>query len=244
MNRNIIITGANRGIGKAMVKAFAENGDNIWCFIRTDSKEFTEYCDNLANTNKVWIKKISINLTSSQSIKEAFREIKSEKKTLDIIINCAGIGHLDLFQMTSMEKIREIYEVNLFAVMQLCQYAIRIMSHQGYGKIINIASTAAKEVYVGNSVYGASKAAVVAFTQSLAAEVAKMGIQANAIAPGLTDTDMSAVFEGKNPDLPLPRSAIGRKLHPYEVADVAVALSTDSMKIINGQMICVNGGAK
>lgn len=241
---NVIITGANRGIGKALVKAFAENGDNIWACIRKENSEFSQYIHELEKKNNVWIKPIYIELTNSQDIKAFFKDLAKEKKQLDILVNCAGLGHMNLFQLTSMEQIRNIYEVNLFALMNMCQLAVRFMIKQQSGKIINIASTAANEVYVGNSIYGASKAAVIAFTKSLAAEVAPNNIQVNAIAPGLTDTDMSIVFDGKDASLPMARSALGRKIYPSEIADVVVTLTEPRMKMINGQVIVVNGGAK
>lgn len=241
---NVIITGANRGIGRALVERFCQNGDNVWACCRGKSEELENWFKRCAEKNSVWIKPVYFDLTEPEKIKQGFKEICACKQSVDVLVNNAGIGHMGLFQMTSMEKVREIYEVNLFALMQMCQLAIRPMTRQKKGIIINIASTAAHEVYVGNSIYGASKAAVVAFTQSLAAEVVEKGITVNAIAPGLTDTEMSFVFEGEHPELPLARSAIGRKIAPKEIADVAVALTTKELEIINGQMICINGGSK
>ena len=244
MSRNVVITGANRGIGKAMVEAFARNGDNIWACMRKPYIEFDEFSEELALKNKVRIQNVYMDLSEPSDIKEGLKQIQNEKQAVDIVINCAGIGHMGLFQMASDELIRTIYEVNVFSLMEICRWAVRIMSRQKQGKIINISSTAAAETYVGNSIYGASKASVVAFTKSLAAEVAPLGIQVNTIAPGLTDTDMSSIFEGNDADLPLQRSALGRKLLPSEIAQIAVELTKDTMSIINGQMLCVNGGAK
>lgn len=244
MMQNVIITGASRGIGNALVKAFAENGDNIWACIRKESGAFTRAADGLQKANNVWIKPVFVELSDPQEIRRAFREIAAEKKRIDVLVNCAGVAHLDLFQMSSQEVIRNVYEVNLFALMQTCQLVLRTMIRQKGGKIINVASTAADEAYVGNSIYGASKAAVAAFTKSLAAEAAGYGIQVNAVSPGLTDTDMGFVFDGRDASLPMARSALGRKLHPSEIADVIVAMTDDAMKMINGQVIVVNGGAK
>ena len=243
MDRNVIVTGANRGIGKAVVEAFVENGDNVWACCRNIDEKIESWSKRLSS-EKRWVKPIEFDLTDEEQIKNGMKKIMSDHARIDILVNCAGIGHLGLFQMTSFEDIRNIYEVNLFSLMRMCQLVIRPMSKQKAGQIINISSTAANEVYVGNSIYGASKSAVVAFTKSLAAELAPMGIRVNTVAPGLTDTDMSSIFEGKNPDLPLERSALGRKLTTKEVADVVVGLTTDKMAMINGQMICVNGGSK
>lgn len=244
MTQNVIITGANRGIGSALVNAFAKNGDNIWACIRKENSEFTKQIDKLQKENHVWIKQVYVELTDEQSIKSAFKEIIAEKKRIDVLVNCAGVVHMDLFQMSRMSQIRNVFEVNLFALMQICQLVLRVMVRQKAGKIINIASTAEHEAFIGNSIYGASKSAVVAFTRSLASEVARNGISVNAIAPGLTDTDMGSVVESKNPAESMARIAIGRKLTPSEVADVVVAMTDDKMRMVNGQVIAVNGGEK
>ncbi len=241
---NVIITGASGGIGKALVERFCENGDNVWACLRSEHAGYKEWLQNCARRNGVWAQDIYFNLTDSEEIKNGFREIQKEKKQIDVLINNAGVGHMNLFQMTPLDTIRNVFEINLFSAMQMSQLVMRIMVRQKHGIIINVSSTAATEIYVGNTIYGASKAALSAFTQSLAAEAIQYGIRVNAIAPGLTDTRMSHVFEGNNPELPLERSAIGRKLDPLEIADVAVALTSEKMRMINGQIIRVNGGAK
>lgn len=112
------------------------------------------------------------------------------------------------------------------------------------GRIINVASTAAEEVYEGNSVYGASKAALEAFTKSFGAEVYKYGVTVNAIAPGLINTDMSVVFEGKDPKEPIRHTALGRKIEPKEIVDVVLNMLSDDMSIVNGTVVTINGGHK
>lgn len=242
--KNAIITGANRGLGKSLAKRFAENGCNIWACARKSTAEFEEYIATLAEKNGVIIKPVYFDLCDKDSIKSAYREISAEKRSIDILVNNAGIGHMGLFQMTKFETVEEIYNVNLFAPMYLSQLVLRNMSRQKSGDIINIVSTAASEVYEGNAVYGSSKAALAAFTKSLAAETGGYGVRVNAVAPGLIDTDMSAVFEGKDPEEPIRHTALGRKIYPDEVSDVVISLLSDKMKIFNGEVICVNGGHK
>ena len=243
MHRNVIVTGASRGIGKAIVEAFIREGDNVWACCRNITAELIKWSKSIS-TEDCKVKLVELDLSNEMQLTKAVKAILAEHSDIDILVNCAGIGHLGLFQMTPMEKIRQIYEVNLFGLMKMCQLIIRPMTKQKHGHIINISSTAAEEVYVGNSIYGSSKAAVVSFTKSLAAELAPLGIRVNTIAPGLTDTAMSTIFEGSNPQLPLERSALGRKLRPEEIASVVVGLSSEEMSMVNGQMICVNGGSK
>lgn len=242
--KNAIISGANRGLGKAFVESLAEEGCNIWAITRKPSDEFSDYILDVAERNNVSIIPIYADLSCEESIKEAYKEINSEKRSIDILINNAGIGHMGWLQLTKTEFIKQLYAVNVFAPMILSQLVLRNMSRQKYGRIINVASTAANEVYEGNSIYGSSKAALVAFTQSFAAEVFQYGITVNAIAPGLINTDMSAVFEGKDPEEPIRHTALGRKIETNEIANVVINLLSDNMSIINGTVITINGGHK
>lgn len=244
MRKSAIVTGANRGLGKALVEKLAKQQYDIWACARTENQEFEEFLAQLSQKEGVEIKPVYVDLTSEEDIKRAYREICAEKKSIDVLINNAGIGHMELFQMTKMARVHEIYQVNVFSAMLLSQLVLRNMSRQRSGKIINVVSTAANEIYEGNSVYGASKAALAAFTQSLAAEVYRCGVTVNAVAPGLIDTRMSAVFEGKDPEEPLRHTALGRKIDPEELAEIIVELLSDKMNILNGEVICVNGGHK
>jgi len=243
MEKNILVTGANRGIGKAIVEAFIANGDNVWACCRNKNPEMNLWTE-LYQRDEQWVKIVEFDICSEPEIESALKSIIKSQIPIDVVVNVAGVGHLNLFPLTSFKEIRRVYEVNLFGLMKICQLVIRPMIRRKSGQIINISSTAAKEIYAGNTVYGASKAAVVAFSQSLAADLAPYGIRVNTVAPGLTRTEMSKVFEADNPQLPLSRSVLGRKIEPVEIADVVVELTSDKMKMINGQMICVNGGSK
>ena len=244
LGKNAIVTGANRGLGLALIETLAREGCNIWAFVRQENSKFNDLITKLSLENNVSIESVYVNLASEDSIKEAYKVVNAQKKPIDILINNAGIGHMGLFQMTKMDFIYNLYDVNVFAPMILSQLVMRNMSRQKAGKIINVASTAASEIYEGNSIYGSSKAALVAFTQSFAAEAYKCGITVNAIAPGLINTDMSVIFEGKDPEEPIRHTALGRKIEAVEIADVVLNLLSDKMNVVNGTVITINGGHK
>ena len=151
MNQNVIVTGTSRGIGRAIVEAFVKNGDNVWACVRSENDDFRKWIDDLASQNGVWIKRVHMELANQESIKDGFRTILRDKEKIDVVINCAGLGHMNMFQLTTMETVRQIYEVNLFGLMTMCQFGIRAMTRQKSGKILNIASTAGDETYVGKS---------------------------------------------------------------------------------------------
>ncbi len=243
-DKNAIVTGANRGLGKAFVEGLAQAGCNVWGVMRTESEEFLAFAKKLEKENNVFVEPIYADLTQERSIKTAYELINKEKKTIDILINNAGIAHMGLFQMTKMEFVHQVYQVNVFAPMIWSRSVLRNMIRQKKGRIINVASTAAEEVYEGNSVYGASKAALEAFTKSFGAEVYKYGVTVNAIAPGLINTDMSVVFEGKDPKEPIRHTALGRKIEPKEIVDVVLNMLSDDMSIVNGTVVTINGGHK
>ncbi|MGN0513842.1 MAG: SDR family NAD(P)-dependent oxidoreductase [Lachnospiraceae bacterium] len=245
MNRKVaIVTGANGGLGRAILEKLAQEDYDIWACVRKHDAKVDEYVNGLCDLYKTEINIVEFDLAQPSQIKSAYSKVVEKNKRIDVLINNAGIGHMELFQLTKMEKVRYIYEVNLFAPMYLCQLVIPYMRRQKHGKILNIASTAAKEIYVGNAIYGATKSALIAFTQSLASEVAQYGITVNAIGPGLIDTKMSSVFEGKDPEEPLKHTALGRKILPEEIADIIIKLIDDKMSLINGEIIYVNGGHK
>lgn len=242
--KNAIITGANRGLGKALVEALMREGCNVWAVARKPSDEFDVFISGIRKNNNVRITPIYADLSSEESIKNAYNIINSENRSIDVLINNAGVGHMGWLQLTKTNFIKQLYAVNVFAPMILSQLVLRNMSRQKYGRIINVASTAASEVYEGNSIYGSSKAALVAFTQSFAAEVFRYGITVNAIAPGLINTDMSSIFEGNDPEEPIRHTALERKIEPSEIANVVMGLLEDNMNIINGTVITIHGGHK
>jgi 3-oxoacyl-[acyl-carrier protein] reductase len=240
--KNAIVTGCNRGIGKAILRRFAEHGCNVWACMRTQNADYEAELEKIASSNGVWVKPVYFRLDSSESIKEGFRKVYREKLPVDICVNNAGLGHSALFQMTPMEAVRKIYEVNVFAVMEMSQLALKAMVRQRSGVIINVASIAAHDPSQTNCVYGSTKAAVVSFSRNLAAELGSVGVRVNAIAPGPTDTDMLSVYADTAKNGLLQNCVLQRLARPEEIADVVVFLASDMASFVNGQDIRVDGG--
>jgi 3-oxoacyl-[acyl-carrier protein] reductase len=191
----------------------------------------------------VEIEPICFDMTDRLSMKACVTQIACSNRPVDVLVNNAGVAHGGLFQMTSIETIRDIFEINLFSALELSQLVVRLMQRRKYGSIVNIASLAGLELKSGNVAYGVSKAALIAATKTIAAELGALGIRVNAIAPGLTDTDMAALMEPKARRNMIERSSMERLGQPKEIADVAVFLASDMASFVTGQVLCADGGA-
>lgn len=242
--KNAVITGANRGIGKAIVEEFARCGCNIWACARKENPEFEEHIARLSEKYGVWIKPVYFDLSSEEAVKEGFKQIYKQKQPVDILVNNAAMGYSGLFSLTPMKTVRDIYEVNVFSVFALTQLVLKLMVRQKSGSIVNLASVAGLEAHHGDLAYGSSKAALISFTRILAAEMAEFGIRVNAVAPGPTETDMVKDFERTAKGNLLQNVAMGRLGKPEEIARTIRFLASDDASFINGQIINVDGGKR
>ncbi|MDR3305037.1 MAG: SDR family oxidoreductase [Clostridiales Family XIII bacterium] len=242
--KNIIITGTNRGIGKAALTAAAKNGANIWAHARQETAEQKELISALASEHGVEIWPIWLEVTDKEGMKEAVKEIRGGKRPVDALINNAGITYNALFQMSSEENLREQFEVNFFAVYLFTQLISKLMARGGGGSIVSIASSAGIDGNPGKTVYGASKAAVITMSKSISRELGPAGVRANCIAPGITETDMLSsmpkeVVDGQRAAVDLRRAG-----DPAEIADAAIFLASDYSSFITGQVLRVDGGMR
>ncbi len=174
-------------------------------------------------------------------LKRAVKQIKDSKKKIDILVNNSGIGYNALFQISSLDKLKEIFDVNFIAPFVFTQYLTKLMVRQKSGNIITISSTTALDANDGKAVYGSSKAAIICMTKVIASELKTFGIRANSIAPGLTDTDMLLLLPR---EIILNSSRQNGIAKPSEIADTAVFLASDLSAHISGQVIRVDGGMK
>ena len=242
-NKNAVVTGCNSGIGKEIVRVFAENGANIWACVREESVTFSKYINNLEQKHSVSINPVYFDLTEEEQIKTGVKTIKETKEPVDILINNAGAIFTALFQMTSMDKLKEMFEINYFSQMLLTQYISRIMMRQKSGSIINISSSAAIEGNEGRTGYASAKAAMISSTKVLAKELAPYNIRVNAVAPGLTQTEM---MESSTPEDALKetlnRICMKRVGQPEEIANSVLFLASDLSSYMTSQVLRVDGG--
>ena len=240
MRKTVFITGTARGIGQATAVAFAQKGWDIVVHARTHTDEFENRMAALAQSNDVCITPVYFDMLDSVAMKDAVKALKKSQIVVDVLVNNAGIAHGGLFQMTPVSAIKDVFNVNLFAQMELTQLVMKIMAKEG-ASIVNVASVAGVDLRGGNSAYGVSKAALIAWTKVLQVEL-KGKIRVNAVAPGLTDTDMAQEMEEKLQAITLSRDVIDRLAKPEEIAKTIYYLSSEDASFITGQVLKVDGG--
>lgn len=240
--KNVLLTGAARGIGAATLAVLAAEGANVWALARTQTEAFGARCAALAAAHGVWVKPLYADLTDEAAVTAAVKAAMADKLPLNALINNAGVMEADKpFQMTSIAEMQRIFQTNFFGTMQLTQLCTRWMARKQQGAVVNIASVAG--LNGGSRLdYSASKAAMISATKTLARELAGQGIRVNAVAPGYTDTDMTRGLSEKVEQQAIAGTLLKRKGLPEEVANVAVFLASDRAAYVTGQIWSVDGG--
>jgi 3-oxoacyl-[acyl-carrier protein] reductase len=240
--KTVFITGSNRGIGRALAHEFAAAGSNLIAHVRQETEAFKEEMAALASEHGVSVECVAFDLADVPTMKQAVNAALPAGRRIDVLVNNAAVAHGGLFQMTPVATVRQIFEVNLFAQMELTQLMCRRMVRQKSGSIVNMASIAGLDLAAGNIAYGASKAALIAFTRTLAAELGPLGLRVNAVAPGLTETEMATKMEAKAGARMVESSAMRRLALPMEIARVVLFLASEDSSFINGEVLRVDGG--
>lgn len=242
MAKTAIITGTNRGIGKELVSEFARNGYDVWACARQYNEEFEAFLKSLEAETKQIIKPIYFDMSDEESIKNGIKQIISEKKPIDVLVNNAGMAHGGLLSMTSMETLKEVYQVNVFAQIQIMQLVSRQMMRQKSGCIINMCSVGGIETQPGYLAYGSSKASLIWITKSLSKELGAYNIRVNGIAPGLIDTDMGNYKSEEEMEKTIKRMSISRMGKTSEIAKAALYIASEDAAFMTGHIMVLDGG--
>jgi 3-oxoacyl-[acyl-carrier protein] reductase len=236
-----LVTGASRGIGRQIALTFAENGAVVYANARKEGS-----LDNLIVENENMSGKIIpvyFDVTDADASKNAVIRIKKESGKLDCLVNNAGIMQDALIGMIDKKTMHDVFETNVFAVMELTQLAARIMTRQKSGSIINLASIVGVNGNKGQLVYSASKGAVIAMTKTAAKELASQKIRVNAVAPGMIDTEMFRSIGVEKAAERLKNIGMGRLGAPEDVAKTCLFLASDLSEYVTGQIVGVDGAA-
>jgi 3-oxoacyl-[acyl-carrier protein] reductase len=237
--RVALVTGASRGIGAAIARAFVTEGANVVLCARSEAVE--ALAAELTEAGHP-ARAVRGDVSDLAFARDLIATVRKEHGRLDVLVNNAGILRRGLIGMTSTDHMRELMDVNVLALMALTQYATRVMDRDRSPSVVNLTSIAGTQGAEGLAAYSASKAAVVGYTLASAKELAPKGIRVNAIAPGLIETDMMRDVTDAWPERRLPLIRMGRVGTPEDVAGVAVFLASDLSRYVTGQVIGVDGG--
>lgn len=240
--KTALITGCNRGIGRSIMERFMQEGANIIACSRNISSELEAYYEESRKQYSINIFPIKLDLSDEESVKEAMKEIYVLKKTVHILVNNAGISCFDGLMKLTLEKMKQVFQVNYFSPVMLIKGLMMVMMKAKGASVVNMASVAGIDGTAGNCSYGASKASLILATKTLSKELAKAMIRVNAIAPNIVSTDMSADINEEAMKKQLAMSSIQRPSTPEEIANVALFLASDESSYITGQTIRVDGG--
>lgn len=232
----VLVTGASRGIGKAIASQLKSLGATVVGTATSESgaDKISEY---LGEGNGM-----VLNVTDNDSIANLFDAIKEKYVAVDVLVNNAGITKDNIFMRMKDEEWDDIIETNLSSIFKLSKAAIRPMMKKRNGRIINIGSVVGSMGNAGQVNYSTAKAGLLGFTKSLAREVASRGITVNTVAPGFIDTDMTQTLTDEQKEGIFSQVPANRLGKPEEIASAVAFLASDSAAYITGETLHVNGG--
>jgi 3-oxoacyl-[acyl-carrier protein] reductase len=244
-NKNILITGGSRGIGKAVAQAFAERGGRVCINFNKNSRAAKTVIENLPGKGHFAAK---ADISNPDSVRQLMEAVTDEFGQLDIVVNNAGIYLPHPVTEVDFEEWQAIWNqtlsLNLTGVANICYFAARHMIRQGGGRIVNVSSRGAFRGEPEHTAYGASKAGLNALTQSLAQELVKHNIYIMAVAPGFVETDMTKdLLDGPAGKAIKNQSPLGRVATPEEVANAIVFLASQGAEFLTGGIVDVNGAS-
>lgn len=241
MSKVAFITGATRGIGRAIALELAKEGYNIALNYRTENEALETLKNELSELGTECYP-VQGDVSKAEDSERMTKEIIEHFEQIDVLVNNAGITKDKLIQRMKEEEFTDVININLVGTFNITKNVIKYMTKKRYGKIINISSVVGISGNAGQSNYAASKAGIIGFTKSIAKELASRNITANAVAPGFIKTDMTNVLKDEIKEaiegtIPLKRLGTAE-----DVAKVVKFLASDDSNYITGQVINVDGG--
>jgi len=232
-----LVTGGASGIGKATVMAFVRAGATVIC---ADVNAAAGAALKKEGNGKIDF--VAIDMADSSSIRAAAADVLQRYPRIDVLVNAAGWGDIQPYMQNSPEFINKVIAINLAGPAHLTQALLPPMIAANGGKIVNIASDAGRVGSGGETVYAGAKGGLIAFTKSLAREVARYSINVNCVCPGPTDTPMLATRSEKLRDAFLKAIPFRRFAKPEEIADAVLFFASPQADYVTGQVMSVSGG--
>ena len=244
-NKVCLVTGAGRGIGRAIAERFASDGAVVYVndLVRGDMYTWTREC---ASRNDTKVVPICFDVTDSSALKAGLMSVYKAEGRIDCVVNNAAIISNRKLGMIAKSDMERMFSVNVLAVIDMIQTASRLMARGGGGCFVNIASITGVVGSPGQVAYSATKGAVISLTKSAAKELASQHIRVNAVAPGIVRTerfDELYLSDGSKIDSRIEKIALGRLGTPGDVADACSFLASDRASYISGQILGVDGCA-
>src|SRR5215510_3539790 len=240
-NQIAVVTGAGRGIGRAIALRFASEGARVACVSRTEENA-KKTADEINAVCTETAKAYAVDVADHAAVQKIGGRILEDFGRADILVNNAGMTRDALAIRLSLEDWDAVINTNLRGAFSFSQALVRAMTKQRSGRIINISSVIGLMGNAGQTNYAASKAGLIGFTKSLARELASRNITVNAVAPGFVVTDMTAGLSDQVKDTIHSKIPLGRTGTPEEIAAAVVFLASPEAAYITGQVLCVDGG--
>ncbi len=246
-NKNVLITGGSRGIGKACAELFAELGANVIITYKTNIQKAEETISKLGSKNSRH-SLFKLDISSPDNIKSFFEEMTKKYEKIDVLINNAAIYVEHKITEVTYEEWQRLWNetisTNLIGITNLCYFISKQMIEKGGGKIVNISSRGAFRGEPNHPAYGASKAGLNSFSQSLAKALAPYNVIVGVIAPGFVETDMASdIINGADGIEIRKQSPLNRVAKPEEIAKIVAVFAADGFEYMTGGIIDINGAS-
>lgn len=235
-----VVTGAGRGIGRAIALKFADEGADVVCVSRTVENSQKVADEVKARGRRAWA--VAVDVADAAGVTAAAEQILKEAGRVDILVNNAGVTRDNLLMRMSEEEWDTVLNTNLRGAFVLTKAFTRSFLKQRSGRVINLASVVGLMGNAGQANYAASKAGLIGFTKSVAREFASRGITVNAIAPGFVETDMTAVLKEEIKMELMKRIPLGSLGSVEDIAGAALYLASPAARYVTGQVLTVDGG--